>query len=144
MGVVLDRELSVFSTWDTWLDTTVAECFPEPVAVVAAVGDQDVGVGQGGQHGRGTAVVADLALGEQQDQGPAPAVADGVQLGVQAALCASDAAGNSPFLSRLDAVRCAFRWVTSIITVPVASPSAARLAKMRSNTPIRLQRMKRL
>ena len=144
VGIVGNRQLSVLASWDARLDATVAECFPEPVAVIASVGDQDVGVGQGGQHGRGSAVVADLAFGEQQDQGPALAVADGVQLGVQAALGASDAAGNSPFLSRLEAVRCAFRWVASIITVSVASASAARLVKMRSNTPIRLQRMKRL
>lgn len=109
LGIVGDRELPVLSSWDAWLDATVAECFPEPVAVVTSVGDQDLGIGQRGQDGRGAAIVADLTLGKQQDQGPALAVADGVQLGVQAALGASDAAGNSPFLSRLDAVRCAFR-----------------------------------
>jgi hypothetical protein len=50
-------------------------------------------------------VVAGLALGEQQDDGAALAVASGVELGVQPALGAADAAGKSPFLSRLAAVR---------------------------------------
>jgi hypothetical protein len=42
-------------------------------------------------------VVAHLPFGEQQQDRAALPVADGVQLGVQAALGASDAARNSPF-----------------------------------------------
>ena len=99
---------------------TVRDC-ADPVAVVALVGDQPVGVRQVGQHRRRAAIIADLALGEQQDQGLAFAVADRVQLRVQAALGSTDAAGNSPFLSRLAAVRWAFRCVASIITVSVAA-----------------------
>ncbi len=47
-------------------------------------------------------------------------------------------------MSRLAAVRWAFRCVASIITVSVAALSPASVAKIRSKTPIRLQRMKRL
>ena len=36
-------------------------------------------------------------------------VANGMQLGAQATFGAPDAVGNSPFLSRLAAVRCAFK-----------------------------------
>ena len=36
------------------------------------------------------------------------------RFGVQTALCASDAAGKSPFLSKLAAVRCALRWVNAL------------------------------
>lgn len=143
-GVVVDRQFAVFAPRDAGLDAAVGERFAEPVAVIAAIGDQDVGVGQRGQHGRGSAIVADLTFGQEQDHGLAVAVADGVQLGVQAALGTSDAAGNSPFLSRLAAVRCALRWVASIITVSVASLPPARAAKISLNTPIRLHRMKRL
>ena len=61
-------------------------------------------------QGKGsTLVVAHLAFGEQQHDGPDLAVAYGMQLGVQATFGASDTAGNSPFLSRLAAVRCALR-----------------------------------
>ena len=62
-------------------------------------------------------------------------VADGVELRVQPALSAANAAGQSPFLSRLAAVRCAFRCVASIISRDGGPASAARAAKMRSNTP---------
>jgi hypothetical protein len=71
----------------------------------ALVGDQEIGVRQVGQHGRGASPGADLALDEQQDQWLAVPVTNGVQLGVQAAFAPSDTAGNSPFLSRLAAVR---------------------------------------
>ena len=54
-------------------------------------------------------MVAHLTFGEQEKYRAALSVADGVQLGVQAALGAPDTAGNIPFLSRLAAVRCALR-----------------------------------
>jgi hypothetical protein len=71
----------------------------------ALVGEQHLGVRQRSQDGRGAAPGADLALGEEQYQWLAVPVTDIVQLGVQAALGPSDAAGNSPFLRRLAAVR---------------------------------------
>jgi hypothetical protein len=54
-------------------------------------------------------MVIHLAFGEQQDERATLAVTGGVQLRVQAAFGTADAAGNSPFLSRLAAVRCALR-----------------------------------
>ena len=60
-------------------------------------------------------MVVHLALGEQQDQGTAVFVHDGMELGVQAAFRASDTAGNIPFINKLAAVRCALRCVSSII-----------------------------
>ena len=75
--------------------------------------------------------------GPQQLQGPASAVAAGVELRVESASGRSDRARKS--LSRLAAVRSAFSWVVSIITVPVSVPSAARAAKIWSKTPARLQ-----
>ena len=96
------------------------------------------------QHESGTATITGLALGEQQHDGPALSVAGGVEFGVQAALGAADAAGKCAFWSRLAAVRCALRWVLSIISLPGGPPSAARAAKTLSKTPMRLQRRKRL
>jgi len=43
-------------------------------------------------------VIAHLAFEQQHDHGPAPAVADRVQLGVQTALGSPDVAVNIPFL----------------------------------------------
>ncbi len=51
----------------------------------------------------------------------------------------------SPFWSpRLDAVRCVFRCVASIITVSVSCACPASSVMMVANTPIRLQRFQRL
>ena len=58
-----------------------------------------------------------------------------MQLGIQAALGASDTSGNSPFLIRLAAERWALRWVASIMTGPVAVLSTASVAKIQSNMP---------
>jgi len=143
-SVVGDRRFAVRSARDAGLDLEIGQGFAKPVAVIALVGDQDAGVRQVGQHGRSPPIVAHLAFGEQQDQRLAVGVADRMQFRVQAALGAPDTTGNSPFLSRLAAVRWAFRCVASIITVSVAALSPARVAKIRSKTPIRLQRMKRL
>jgi hypothetical protein len=85
-----------------------------------------------------------LALGEQQDRWLAVAVTDGMQLRVHTAFGPPDTAGNSPFLTKLAAERCALRGPASIITVSVVALLAADAVKMRSNTPIRLQRTKRL
>ena len=101
-GVVFDRAFAVLPSLDTGLDAASGECFAEPAAVITTIGDQDIGLGQCGKHRCHSTIVADLAFG--QEQGLAVAVADGVKLGVQAALGASNATGNSPFLSRLAAV----------------------------------------
>src|SRR3546814_4182762 len=71
--------------------------------------------GQGVEHQGSAFIVAHLSFAQQHDQRPALAVADGMELRVQTAFGASDTSGNSPFLSRLAAVRCALRWVASII-----------------------------
>lgn len=85
---------------------------------------------QGIQNETRALVVAHLTFAEQHDDRASLTIADGVQFGVQSAFGPPDTTGNIPFLSKLAAVRCAFRCVASIM--------------MRSNTPRRLQRMKRL
>src|SRR3546814_10557592 len=65
--------------------------------------------GQGVEHQGSAFIVAHLSFAQQHDQRPALAVADGMELRVQTAFGAFDTSGNSPFLSRLAAVRCALR-----------------------------------
>lgn len=60
-------------------------------------------------------MIAHLAFGQQHDEQLAGAVADDVEFRVQSAFRAPDTTGNSPFLSRLAAVLCAFRRVESIM-----------------------------
>lgn len=64
----------------------------------------------------------------------------GTELGVQSALRALDTTGNIPFLSRLAAVRWAFRCMALIMMRSGLGPLPASPAKMRSKTPSRLQR----
>src|SRR3546814_19180629 len=100
--------------------------------------------GQGVEHQGSAFIVAHLSFAQQHDQRPALAVADGMELRVQTAFGASDTSGNSPFLSRLAAVRCPLRWVAAIINWSGFPPLAERAAKILLNTPNLLHRMKRL
>ena len=77
-------------------------------------------------------VVADLALAQLQDQGIADAVADCLELGIEAASGTSDTEWKSPLLSRQAAVRRALRCVALILSVPLAVLSEAR-ARILSN-----------
>lgn len=71
----------------------------------------------------GADVVAALARGQEHPHGPAQSIRDGVQLGVHPALGAPDQPPAPPFFRpRLEAVRCVFRWVASIISVSVSLP----------------------
>ena len=59
-------------------------------------------------------MVADLACGHEDLQGPTPGIRDGMQLGVQPALRSANqtpalVVGPPFFARRLEAVRCAFR-----------------------------------
>jgi hypothetical protein len=70
-------------------------------------------------------------LGEQPDDRAALATANRVQRGVQAIFGAADAAWGTRFLSRLAAVRCAFRCVMSSISRSAMPGAPARAAKVR-------------
>lgn len=141
---VPDRAGATRATRDAGFGAAVAQRLAEPVGVIAPVGDEHRGGGHGRQHRRCTLIVADLPLGEQQHARATLLVADRVELGVQAALRASDTARNSPFLRSEVAVRCALRWVASTMSWSGLPPSADRPAKMGLNTPARLHRTNRL
>ena len=65
----------------------------EPVSIVASVGEQRLGLGEGVDHQRRPLVVAHLPFAEQHDQRAALAVADCMELGVQPAFGAADTSG---------------------------------------------------
>ena len=141
--IVGQRPLARAGGRDARGDAAFRQLVAEPSAVVAAVAEELSCGRQERQEQRGAVVVAALPLGQQQGDRPPLPVAGGVQLGVQPALGAADMS-RTPFCRRLAAVRCALRWVASIMRRAGAPPRAARAAKMRANTPRRLQRMKRL
>lgn len=71
-------------------------------------------------------------------------VAHRVQLCGQTTFRAANAPGNRPFLSRLAAVRCAFRYVASIIRPCLGAALFASSRKITLKIPARLQRTNRL
>ena len=93
--VVVDLDRSVGSGRDAGRDAACDQRSAEPVGVIAPVAQQGFGFGKSVDHQGRALVVAHLALTEQQDQGTTLAVADHVQLGVQAAFGAADTSGNS-------------------------------------------------
>ena len=142
--VIGQRDFPAFGGRYSRFAAPLAQGGSEPIAVIAAIGKKRFGRWQGIKDQPCPFVIAHLSLAEHQDKRLAFTIADGMELRVQAAFRAPNAAGNSPFFKRLAAVRCAFRWVASIITRSGFGPSPARAAKIWSNTPSRLQRMKRL
>jgi hypothetical protein len=84
---------SAFARGNAGFAVSFGESVSEPIAVIATVGKEDLGGRQGLKDQPRALMVAHLALAEEQDQGLALAVADGVELRVQAAFGAPDAAG---------------------------------------------------
>ncbi len=142
--VVVVLDLAVTQGRDAGFDAALGKSSAKAIAVIAFVPEQDLGPGQAGKQQGSAPVVAHLAFGEQQDDRPALAITDGMELGVQPAFGAPDTSGKSPPFRRLAAVRCALRCVASIMIASGSPALPASSAKMRLNTPILLQRMKRL
>lgn len=142
--VIIQRLLTVFSSRDARRRALLRQSVAEPVAIVAAVSDQGYGPWQAEEQDLGALVVTDLTGSEVEQDRLASLVTDGVQLGVQAALCPSQTTGKAPFCAKLAAVRWAFRCVALIMIRSGFLPAVASATKIRSNTPSRLQRTKRL
>ena len=107
--VIVDPDLAVGAWRDARGDAAFGQSSPEPVAVVALVAQQFLGVGQHRKQQESALVIAHLAFGEEQDDRASLAIADGVQLGVQPALGPPDTSGKSPPFNRLAAVQWALR-----------------------------------
>ena len=107
--VVGIRPLAAPQRRNAGIDAPDGERIPEPGTVLAPVDDQASRRRQGIEDEAGNLKVAHLAFRQHHDDRPALAVADGVELGIQAAFRAPDTTGNSPFLSRLAAVRWTLR-----------------------------------
>jgi hypothetical protein len=93
---------------------------------------------------RYSALVVHLPSRPDHEEGLALAVTDGVEPEVQRAFCKADAPISSIFLRRLAVARWALRWVLSVISRSGSPASPASAATILLNTPIRLQRTKRL
>jgi hypothetical protein len=98
-------DLAVLLWRDAGIDPLFDQGFAKPVTVIASIARQRLGLWQGIEHQPCALMIAHLPFAQQQDQGLAVAISDRVKLGVQATFRAPDAAGNSPFLNKLAAVR---------------------------------------
>ena len=64
--IVFDRLPASLPTRDAGFNASAFKRGAEPVGVIPAIRDEEVGVRQRGQDGRRPLVIADLPLGEQQ------------------------------------------------------------------------------
>jgi len=116
--VVTDGVGPGFAARDAGRDALGLQGVPEPVRIIAPITEQPLSSGKTVQEGGGAGVVADLASGHEQADGASVGIGHGMKLGVHAALGASDQPPEAPFFTRrLEAVRCALRYVASIMTV---------------------------
>src|SRR6056297_1283429 len=121
--VVGDRGLPPFPGWDAWLDPFFLKGIAIPVRVITSVGQHAFGRGQTVQQRPCAYVIAALTRRQEHPQRTTQSIRDGVQFRVHPALGAPDQAAAPPFFRpRLEAVRCVFRWVASIINVSVCCP----------------------
>lgn len=115
-----------------WAYLIVVQGLPEPVGIVATISEQPLHVGQPAEQRSRLNVVAEGAGGQEQIDGAALAIANGVQLRVPFSgetvprtvyyslkpFGSANQASTPPFLTpKLDAVRWAFRGVALTITV---------------------------
>jgi len=97
--VVSDSRLALFSARDAGAYTLVLQGFPKPIGVVAPVPEQPVDIWQTAQQGPRPDVIAHLPGRHEEVERPPFAVADGMQLGVHAALGAANQAATPPFFT---------------------------------------------
>ena len=79
--------------WDAGGDALLGEGSMHPVRGIGLVADEQPGFGQAGYQAFSRFVIAALAFGQVQEQGPSPSIAHDMQLGGQAATTSSDTSG---------------------------------------------------
>ena len=107
--IVRNRLFSVLFGRDAGRNALGKQGGTKPVSVITTIRQKLPGIREGIYKLGGSFVVTDLAFCERHDQGPAVTITNGMEFRVQTAFCAPDAAGKSPFLSKLAAVRWALR-----------------------------------
>ena len=135
---------SVLARRNTRCDTLLLQGGDEPIRIIAAVGDQVLGIVKTGQQASRAGIIAGVPCCQQQMHRLACVVAHRVELRIQATFRAANTAGYCPFFSRLAAVLGAFRCVASIIRQSLAPGWLDNSRKILLKIPARLQRTNRL
>ena len=143
--VIFDRCATGLPARDARRDPFVYQGIAEPVRVISPIGKHPFGFRQAAYQGGSTCVITDLACGHEYPDRPPLGIGNSMQLGVHAALRPPDQSAAPPFFRRrLEAVRCALRYVASIMIVSFSGLSAARPSMIRAKTPMSLHRFQRL
>lgn len=91
--IVRDEYLAIDFRGDARVDAACDECGSEPIGIIASVGEHGFGRRQGLDQDGSALEVAGLPFAQRQSERAAAAVADGVELGGQAATAAPDTSG---------------------------------------------------
>lgn len=113
------------------------------VGVIALVGEQPAERPCSLDQGLGHADVVDVAGTELQDAGAPALINQAVQFGCATATGAAYGLGEGPPFAPA-AERCALMWVASMAAPSKIPLWPVRASKIRSQSPCRLQRLKRL
>lgn len=103
--IIFCRVLSISFGRNAGSYASIEQCLTKPVRIIASICQQFLSLWHGSQQLFCPFIIACLPLCECKSKWPPLSVAKRMELGIQSASCASDAAGKSPFLSRLAAVR---------------------------------------
>ena len=97
--------------------------FAIPISIITAISQHVFGRWKLVEQCARTDVITGLACTQKHPQRPTQSISHCVQFGVHSAFGAPDQTPTPPFCNpRLEAVRCVFKWVASIMSVSVSLP----------------------
>ena len=118
-----DWDFSTLPRRDTGRNAHVFKTFSIPIRIMAAIRQHVFGRWKLIKKRPSSDVITGLARTQKHPDWPADGIGYGVKFRVHPTLGAPDQASTPPFFSpRLEAVRCVFRCVASIMSVSVSLP----------------------
>ena len=118
-----DWAFSALSRRNAGRNALVFKPFAIPISIIAAIGQHVFGHGKLIKKCPRSDVITGLSRAQKQPNWSPHGIGYGVKFRVHAAFGASDQASAPPFFNpRLEAVRCVFRCVASIMSVSVLRP----------------------
>ena len=105
MGIMGNGLLPVFARRNTRCYALFYQFFSEPICIIPAIGNELFYRGKNCHNLSGRLDICRLSRCEHEDDRTSLPVAHGMKLCIQAAFCAPDTAGKTPFFSSEAAVR---------------------------------------
>ena len=135
-------DLAIALGWDVGASAGAGDQIDQVLPVVAAIGDHVAGLHRPVQQCWSRCLVGGLAGGEQQPDGQAALIDQGVDLGAQSSTRTADGVIRAPFLP--PAACWWARMMELSISCSDCGDCAASASNIRSHTPAFAQRLKRL